>query len=109
RQVLKAGSAAAGGVALGTLAGGMSVNSLFDTGSLRFGATSALAATPANQHFMRVWQRTDLPVVEGISNRTWMWGPKANTEALSEPYAESPGGQRTVQYFDKARMEITNP
>ena len=26
-----------------------------------------------------------------------------------EPYRESPGGQRQVQYFDKARMEINNP
>jgi hypothetical protein len=87
----------------------MSLNSLLDTSSLDFGATSAQAATPANAHFMRVWQRTDLPVAEGISNRTWMWGPKAFSEAVVEPYAESPGGMRTVQYFDKARMEITNP
>ncbi len=26
-----------------------------------------------------------------------------------EPYAEAPGGQRTVQYFDKSRMEVNNP
>ncbi len=28
---------------------------------------------------------------------------------MQEPYAESPGGQRLVQYFDKSRMEINNP
>ena len=34
------------------------------------------------------------------------WGPLANaTAGINEPYAESPGGQRLVQYFDKARME----
>jgi hypothetical protein len=26
-----------------------------------------------------------------------------------EPYVEAAGGQRLVQYFDKARMELTNP
>lgn len=36
------------------------------------------------------------------------WGPSA-TEALMEPYAEAPGGQRLVQYLDKGRMELTNP
>jgi hypothetical protein len=38
-----------------------------------------------------------------------MWGPYAFTGGLNEPYAESPGGQRVVQYFDKSRMEITDP
>jgi hypothetical protein len=38
-----------------------------------------------------------------------MWGPEGNTGLLVEPYAESPGGERTVQYFDKSRMEITHP
>jgi hypothetical protein len=38
-----------------------------------------------------------------------MWGPEAYTDALAEPYAESPWLARTVQYFDKSRMEITDP
>ncbi|MGA7672199.1 MAG: hypothetical protein WBW04_17370, partial [Nitrolancea sp.] len=38
-----------------------------------------------------------------------MWGPQPNTGELTEPYQESPGGQRTVEYFDKSRMEITHP
>jgi hypothetical protein len=38
-----------------------------------------------------------------------MWGPEANTDLLTEPFFESPGGQRTVQYFDKSRMEINDP
>lgn len=36
------------------------------------------------------------------------WGPPV-TEGMMEPYAESPGGMRLVQYFDKGRMELTNP
>ena len=38
-----------------------------------------------------------------------MWGPSADGPSLLEPYAESPGGQRTARYFDKTRMEITHP
>ena len=69
----------------------------------------AVAEDPANQHFFGVWQRTDQPVRDGQVSRTWMWGPEAFTTSLFEPYAESPGGQREVQYFDKSRMEITQP
>jgi hypothetical protein len=36
------------------------------------------------------------------------WGP-ALQPLLQEQYRESPGGTRTVQYFDKARMEQTQP
>ncbi len=70
---------------------------------------SALAAPPGNEHFQRTWQRTDQPVLDGLVARTWMWGPEAFTDVVREPYAETPGGERAVQYFDKARMEITNP
>jgi hypothetical protein len=37
-----------------------------------------------------------------------MWGPKSFATG-SEAYAEAPGGRRVVQYWDKSRMEITNP
>jgi len=38
------------------------------------------------------------------------WGPLPNaTNGLTESYTESPGGQRLVQYFDKARMELAGP
>lgn len=57
----------------------------------------------------RTWARTDGPVVAGITSRTWMWGP-ALTGALQEEARDVPGGLRTVQYFDKSRMEIaTDP
>ncbi len=65
----------------------------------------ATAETPATSGFERSWSRTDLPVLNGQASRTWMWGPEAFTGGLSEPYAEAPGTTRTVQYFDKARME----
>ncbi len=68
------------------------------------------AAQPiAGNYFGRTWAHTDQPVAAGQVNRTWMWGPSANSAALLEPYAESPNGQRDVQYFDKTRMEITHP
>jgi hypothetical protein len=67
------------------------------------------AEAPADPAFQRTWARTDQPVQQGQVNRTWMWGPEAFTGGLMEPYAEGQGGQRIVQYFDKARMEITNP
>ncbi len=38
-----------------------------------------------------------------------MWGPEPLSQPLREPYGEAPGGVRLVQYFDKTRMEITNP
>ena len=73
------------------------------------GILRTLAVEPGNEHFGRTWSRTDQPVADGVESRTWMWGPEAFTTLGIESYAESPGGQRDVQYFDKARMEITNP
>ncbi len=70
---------------------------------------SADSEQPANEHFADTWARTDLPVSEDRVDRTWMWGPAANTGAIVEPYADSPGGERMVQYFDKTRMEINDP
>ena len=63
----------------------------------------------ASEHFYDRWARTDLPVEQGIVERTWMWGPEPYTEGMFEPYADSPGGERLVQYFDKSRMEINHP
>jgi glucose/arabinose dehydrogenase len=63
----------------------------------------------ANADFAEVWQRTDQPVKDGTTARSWLWGPAPFTGAVQEPYAETPGGSRQVQYFDKSRMEINNP
>jgi hypothetical protein len=52
------------------------------------------------------WAAADAPVAAGKVTRSWLYGPDVVTTRM-EPYAESPGGQRTVFYFDKARMELT--
>ena len=62
----------------------------------------------ADPAFRALWRRTD-DLAEG--RRGYLWGP-ATPDAvttLREPYAEAPGGTRLVQYFDKTRMERTNP
>src|SRR5690606_12586348 len=63
------------------------------------------AATPGDGSFRRTWERADRPVLEAQASRTWMWGPEAFSNPLTEPYAVAPGSQRSVQYFDKSRME----
>ena len=63
---------------------------------------------PGTPEFQRTWDRTDKPVEDGVVSRTWNWGP-GRTEVMMEEYSESPDGMRQVQYFDKSRMEITNP
>ena len=68
--------------------------------------TSAGFADPA---FRRVWERTDLPVANHTTTRTWYWGPAPNSPGLLEANRQSPGGLRLVQYFDKSRMELNNP
>ena len=62
-------------------------------------AASSFAAPP----FQVVWQRGEAAFPN-------FWGPLSLAkDGQQEPYKEAPGGQRLVQYFDKARMELTNP
>ncbi len=68
----------------------------------------ALAEPFADPAFQRLWARTDSLVASQLVDRTWYWGPQPVWSG-QEDYQESPGGKRLVQYFDKARMEITNP
>ena len=56
----------------------------------------------------RTWNREDRPVAAGAASRTWIWGP-APFATRQEVYAQAPGGRRAVQYYDKSRMEVTNP
>ncbi len=76
------------------------------------GATPLTAApfsgrtTFADPRFETIWTRTDSEAVRG--GRTWYWGPGPWFD-YGEFYRQSPNGARTVQYFDKARMEISNP
>jgi hypothetical protein len=59
--------------------------------------------------FETTWARTDKPVADGAVSRTWMWGPSPYSPMMTERSDNSPGGIRMVQYFDKARMEISQP
>ena len=98
RNLLKAGGAA---VSVATI--GVAGSGYLDDAPRRI---QQISDNPA---FQQVWERTDRPVADGVVSRTWTWGPQPISEITSEPYAESPGGTRTVQYFDKARMEINDP
>jgi hypothetical protein len=64
------------------------------------------AQQPATDDFARTWERTDQPVADLAVNRTWIWGPLSTSAGIMETYAEASGGQRLVQYYDKARMEV---
>ncbi|HEX2282565.1 MAG TPA: hypothetical protein VHG52_12480, partial [Thermomicrobiales bacterium] len=55
-----------------------------------------------------VWLQTDGPVAAGQVARTWIWGPSAIV-STTEHYRESPTGFRTTVYFDKGRLDITDP
>jgi M6 family metalloprotease-like protein len=64
--------------------------------------------------YTHLWERTDKPVADQLISRTWMWGPVSFTGTLLEPYTEGvlddfSTGQRAVRYYDKSRMEITDP
>lgn len=65
----------------------------------------------ADDDFHETWARTDKPVeeLEGEAEHTWIWGPEPMTTGIPERYDDAPDGHRLVQYFDKSRMEITNP
>ncbi len=63
-------------------------------------------------NFQLTWNRTDLPVQQGVVSRSWYWGPLTSpTRIMFEQYVDAPDGtgKRLVQYFDKSRMEINNP
>src|SRR5687767_3018942 len=86
----------------------LAVNLLLPLLSYRSPASpAALDSSFSNTLFESVWSRTDLPVLRGEASRSWLWGPGPG-ESRTEPFAGAIGGVRTVQYFDKARMEV-NP
>ncbi|HET9016019.1 MAG TPA: CAP domain-containing protein [Thermomicrobiaceae bacterium] len=63
------------------------------------------AADPAVQ---QLWWQSDGTLQAQSTDQTWLWGPDT-WAAPKEPYAQSPGGSRRVYYFDKSRMEISQP
>ncbi|RIK43483.1 MAG: hypothetical protein DCC58_09570 [Chloroflexi bacterium] len=66
------------------------------------------ATVPDGAAFDAVWATTDALVAGGGAGYSWFWGPTVNLDTW-ESYAESPNGARQVRYYDKSRMEITNP
>lgn len=58
--------------------------------------------------FAAVWQRADAPVQQGTTARSWLWGPLPLRTTV-ERYIQSPGQERLVEYYDKSRMEISQP
>ena len=59
----------------------------------------------SNPAFQNLWNRYDL---YAPGNRSYVWGGTPFASGV-EPYAQTSGGSRSVLYFDKSRMEITQP
>ncbi len=55
--------------------------------------------------FAGLWSRTD---GSQSGQPSWIWGPQGWWQT-QEAYQEGPGGLRWVRYYDKARMEVTDP
>ncbi|MEI6044460.1 MAG: alpha-galactosidase [Chloroflexota bacterium] len=58
--------------------------------------------------FKRVWQYNDSPVQARQVARSWAYGSTPFASFL-EQYKDTPQGLRLVQYWDKTRLEITDP
>ncbi len=65
-------------------------------------ATIQAAASYADPQFKTQWE-------QGEAITPNFWGPAiaGATNTTMEPYKDTTGGKRTVQYFDKGRMELT--
>jgi hypothetical protein len=75
---------------------------------------AAAAPSFADPLFKKIWDESDAPGLPGRADRSWIWGPTSVselTETFHEgaPYRNVKAGNRLVQYFDKARMEINAP
>lgn len=60
---------------------------------------------PVHNAVQTIWERADRPVATGELSRAWVWGPRAIAQS-TEYYEASPGGTRTLVYFDKGRLDI---
>jgi thermitase len=58
--------------------------------------------------FGSTWLSADEPVASTAATRSWLWGPYA-FDMRVEPYEQAEFGYRLIAYFDKSRMEITDP
>ncbi len=55
------------------------------------------------------WYPTDFPVATAAVTRTWLWGTDPPAEYAYEEYEEAQHNVRLVYYYDKSRMEMTDP
>lgn len=62
-----------------------------------------------NDAFQRLWDKQDRPIDQGlVTDRSWTWGfPVSGVK--EERLNQGVDHKRTVQYFDKSRMEINDP
>ncbi|HYI14498.1 MAG TPA: S8 family serine peptidase [Thermomicrobiales bacterium] len=77
------------------------------SGAGQVNVEAALRASLASE-FDETWHRTDEPVATGVVSRTWIWGQEPRHIEF-ETYDETQSGTRLVYYYDKSRMEVTNP
>ncbi|MDQ6693132.1 MAG: hypothetical protein M3014_01745 [Chloroflexota bacterium] len=66
--------------------------------------SEGFAATPIGA----VWQHDDGQVASGRVQRAWLWGP-GPFYTNYEPFADTPQHTHLVQYFDKGRLEVSDP
>ena len=60
----------------------------------------------AAYEFAQTWYGADLAVLRGTATTSWLYGPQTYL-GQAELYKEAPNNLRLVQYFDKARLELT--
>ncbi|MDQ3547217.1 MAG: S8 family serine peptidase, partial [Chloroflexota bacterium] len=96
RSLLKSTATDTGGVGAESGAGAGQVN-----------VEAALRASLALE-LGDTWNRSDEPVATGAVSRTWLWGQEP-FEKTFESYDETQHGTRLVHYYDKSRMEVTDP
>ncbi len=53
-------------------------------------------------------ERADRPIDAGATARSWLWGPN-RWAAERETYSDAAEASRPVFYYDKARIEVTDP
>lgn len=67
------------------------------------------AVIEAEEAFRNTRARADQPVADGVTERSWIWGPEPISGIVGEAYAEHAAGERSVMYWDKSRMEVNDP
>jgi hypothetical protein len=78
-------------------------------------ALAVLAPNPAaadDATFDAVWALTDQAVANGSADYSWFWGPQGwlQTWEVYNGYGNADhAAEREVRYYDKSRMEVTNP